>query len=137
MEKIIQVTEKYERNGWPSLPRPDLKPPTGWNLSLVTAQERLRSHQLSPDGQQIAFIKDDGQLSDVYILPAGGGWPARASTDRSPLATPPRPPGRAPLTAGLRGPRWHLEALQAAADRLGPASRFWVVVCGEAAAGPG
>lgn len=86
MEKIIQVTEKYERNGWPSLPRPDLKPPTGWNLSLVTAQERLRSHQLSPDGQQIAFIKDDGQLSDVYILPAGGGWPARVSTDRGLVA---------------------------------------------------
>ena len=85
MEKIIRVTEKYERNGWPALPRPDLKPPRGWNISLVSAQERFRS-QLSPDGQQIAFIKDDGHLSDVYCLPTGGGWPARVSTNRGLVA---------------------------------------------------
>ncbi len=86
MGKIIQVTEKYERNGWPSLPRPDISSPVGWNLSLVTAQERIRSHQLSPDGQRIAFIQDNGYLSDVYTLTASGGWPARVSTERGLVA---------------------------------------------------
>ncbi|MCX6068863.1 MAG: hypothetical protein NT121_24470, partial [Chloroflexi bacterium] len=86
MEKIIPVTEKYERNGWPALPRPDIKPPTGWNLDLITAQERIRSHQLSPDGERITFIKDDGQLSDVFTLPASGGWPGRVSTNRGLVA---------------------------------------------------
>jgi dipeptidyl aminopeptidase/acylaminoacyl peptidase len=82
MSKIIEMTEKYERNGWPSIPRPDVKAPKGWSLELITAQERIRSHQLSPDGKTIAYIKDDGHLSDVYTLPAEGGWPARVSFSR-------------------------------------------------------
>ena len=82
MSKIIEVTEKYERNGWPSIPRPDIKPPAGWDLSLVTAQERIRSHMLSADGKSIAFIKDDGHLSDVFTMTASGSWPARVSTNR-------------------------------------------------------
>ncbi|MEI6288792.1 MAG: S9 family peptidase [Chloroflexota bacterium] len=82
MEKIIQVTEKYERNGWPSLPRPDQKNPPGWDLSLVTAQERIRNHHLSSDGQTIAFIKDNGYLSDIFCLSSNGGWPARVTTNR-------------------------------------------------------
>ena len=86
MEKIIQITEKYERNGWPSLPRPDVKPPPGWNLSLASAQERIRSHQLSPDGHHITFIRDSETYSDIYILPSNGGWPARVSTNRNLVA---------------------------------------------------
>jgi len=85
MDRPIKLTEKYERNGWPSLKRPDLKPPEGWNLSLLTSLERIRSHALSPDGKTIAYIKDGESLSDVYLLPLYGGWPARISTDR-PLA---------------------------------------------------
>src|SRR5215211_7306871 len=85
MEKSIKLAEKYERNGWPSIKRPDLKPPDGWNLSLITSLERIRSHALSPDGQTIAYIKDGESLSDVYLLPLNGSWPARISTDR-PLA---------------------------------------------------
>ncbi len=85
MENPIKLTEKYERNGWPSIRRPDLKPPEGWNLSLITSLERIRSHALSPDGDTIAFIKDGESLSDVYLMPAKGGWPARITTDR-PLA---------------------------------------------------
>lgn len=85
MEKSIKLVEKYERNGWPSLRRPDLKPPEGWNLSLITSLERIRSHALSPDGEMIACIKDGESLSDVYLLPSNGGWPARITTDR-PLA---------------------------------------------------
>ena len=86
MEKQIKLTEKYERNGWPSLPRPDIKPPEGWNLSLITSLERIRSHRLSPDGSAIAYIKDTESLSDVYLLPLNGSWPARVSTDREPVA---------------------------------------------------
>lgn len=85
MDKPIKLTEKYERNGWPSLKRPDLKPPDGWNLSLLTSLERIRSHALSPDGKTIAYIKDGESLSDVYLLPLNGSWPARITTDR-PLA---------------------------------------------------
>jgi dipeptidyl aminopeptidase/acylaminoacyl peptidase len=85
MDNPIKLTEKYERNGWPSLKRPDLKPPDGWNLSLLTSLERIRSQALSPDAKAIAYIKDGESLSDVYVLPLDGGWPARITTDR-PLA---------------------------------------------------
>ncbi len=74
MDKPIKLIEKYERNGWPSLKRPDLNPPEGWNLSLLTSLERIRSHALSPDGKAIAYIKDGESLSDVYLLPVNGSW---------------------------------------------------------------
>lgn len=83
MEKPIKLTEKYERNGWPSIHRPDLKPPPGWNLSLITSLERIRSHALSPDGRMIACIKDGESFSDVFLLPSAGGWLARLTTDRA------------------------------------------------------
>lgn len=88
MDKPIQITEKYERHGWPSLRRPDLKPPAGWNLSLITSLERIRSHRLAPNGEALAFIKDTASLSDVYLLPLKepGTWPQRLSTDREPVA---------------------------------------------------
>lgn len=86
MTKAINIAEKYERNGWPSLARPDLKPPEGWSLSLVTSIERIRNHRLSPDGQTIAYIKDGETLSDIFVLPARGGWPARVTTDRGLVA---------------------------------------------------
>ena len=86
MEKPVKLEEKYVRNGWPSLARPDLKPPEGWSLSLITSLERIRNHRLSPDGKTIAFIKDTESLSDVYLLPSKGGWPSRISTDRELVA---------------------------------------------------
>jgi len=86
MEKPIKLTEKYERNGWPSVARPDLKPPAGWSISLMTSLERIRSHSLSPDGKTIAFIKDGESLSDVYLIPSNGGWPSRISTERGLVA---------------------------------------------------
>lgn len=85
IESLIP-TEKYERNGWPGLLRPDIKPPDSWSLSLITAVSRIRNHSLSPDGTQIAFIWDRDDLSDVYTLPATGGWPARISTQRGLVA---------------------------------------------------
>ena len=86
MHEAIRLEEKYERNGWPSLKRPDLKPPSGWSLSLIAGVDRIRSHQLSPDGARIAFIWDRANLSDVYIMPAAGGWPGRVSTNRKLVA---------------------------------------------------
>jgi dipeptidyl aminopeptidase/acylaminoacyl peptidase len=84
MENPIKLTEKYERNGWPSLKRPDINPPTGWNLSLLTSLERIRTHALSSQAD-IVFIKDGETLSDVFTIPASGGWSQRITTDR-PLA---------------------------------------------------
>ena len=46
MHSEIKLTEKYERNGWPSVQRPDVKPPEGWSLSLITSVNRVRNHQL-------------------------------------------------------------------------------------------
>ncbi len=84
MNPAIELTEKYVRNGWPALPRPDLKPPKGWSRSFLTAVNRVRNHQLSPDGEKIAFIWDRDGYSDVYLMPAQGGWPARLTTGRGP-----------------------------------------------------
>ena len=86
MHPDIKLTEKYERQGWPSLQRPDIKPPEGWSLPLITSVNRVRNHCLSPDGQQLAFIWDRDDLSDIYLMPANGGWPARLSVDRGPTA---------------------------------------------------
>lgn len=83
MNRPVQLTEKYERNGWPSLRRPDLQPPDGWSLSLLTSLERIRSHALSPDGKNLAYIKDGECFSDLYLLPLDGSWPTRITTDRA------------------------------------------------------
>ncbi|MCG3207490.1 MAG: Protein TolB [Anaerolineae bacterium] len=82
MHDAIKLTEKYEHQGWPSLDRPDVKPPDGWSLSLITGVSRVRHHRLSPTGERIAFIWDRDNQSDVYVMPAAGGWPARVSTER-------------------------------------------------------
>ena len=82
MNGEIELTEKYERNGWPSLPRPDVKPPEGWNLSLLAAINRVRNHSLSPDGRKIAFVWDREEFSDIYVMSSAGGWARRLSFDR-------------------------------------------------------
>ena len=80
------IEEKYERQGWPAVKRPDLKPPDGWEMALIPAVNRVRNHQLSPDGEQIAFIWDRDDQSDVYVMGSGGGWPRRISTRRAAAA---------------------------------------------------
>lgn len=79
----IHIDEKYERNGWPSLKRPDVKPPQGWDLSQLVSINRIYNHQLSPDGEKIAFLWNRDGLADVYIMPSSGGWPSRFSTNRA------------------------------------------------------
>ncbi len=82
MENPIKLSVKYERNGWPALKRPDLKPPPGLNLSLLTSLERIRSHSLSSQGD-IAYIKDGESLSDVFMMSSNGVWPSRITTERA------------------------------------------------------
>jgi Tol biopolymer transport system component len=84
MHPEIKLTEKYERNGWPAVQRPDVKPPEGWSLELITSVNRVRNHRLSPDGRQLAFIWDREGLSDVYTMPATGGWAARLTVVSGP-----------------------------------------------------
>ncbi len=86
MKPIVEITEKYERNGWPSLPRPDLEPPKGWDIPLITSVNRVRNHSLSPNGETIAFMWDRDDLSDIYQLPISRGWPERLSAQREPVA---------------------------------------------------
>jgi dipeptidyl aminopeptidase/acylaminoacyl peptidase len=81
---MVELIEKYERNGWPSLARPDVKPPAGWSLSLVTAVNLVHHSALSPDGRFLAFIWQREGLSDVYTAPVAGGWPVRLTVDRGP-----------------------------------------------------
>jgi len=78
----VPVTEKYERNGWPSVERPDLTPPEGWSLPLINSVNRVYQHRLSPDGERIAFIWNREEQADVYVMPAKGGWPSRISFTR-------------------------------------------------------
>ncbi len=107
MDNSVKLTEKYERNGWPSVKRPDLNPPAGLNLSLLTSLERIRSHTLSSQGQ-IACIKDGESLSDVFTMSANGGWLSRITTER-PLApywddeTPEWSPDGNWLAFGIKG----------------------------------
>lgn len=78
----IELTEKYERNGWPSLPRPDIQAPSGWSIPLLTGINRIYNHRLSPDGKNLAYIWNREGFSDVYICPSQGGWPRRITFDR-------------------------------------------------------
>jgi len=81
----IALTEKYERQGWPSLPRPDMQPPPGWSLELITSVPRIYNHSLAPAGDKLAFLWGREGCADVYTLelkPAGRAWPQRISLDR-------------------------------------------------------
>jgi dipeptidyl aminopeptidase/acylaminoacyl peptidase len=76
--------KRQDRHGWPSQPRPDSekRQPEPWTLELLASVDRIRHHTPSPDGQWIAFIWDRDETSDLWLLPAGGGWPIRLTTDR-------------------------------------------------------
>lgn len=79
-----QLAAKYERGGWPAERRPDLQPPGGWSLPLIMSVPRPRSHSPAPDGSRIAFFRDEIENSNLYVLPAPGGWPSALTWDRDP-----------------------------------------------------
>ena len=83
MSNSVVVEEKYERNGWPSVDRPDLKPPDGWSLDLINSLNLIHHHELSPDGERVAFVWERDGRSDLFIMPSAGGWPRRLSHDRA------------------------------------------------------
>lgn len=84
MLRELVTRGKYERGGWPAQARPDLKPPAGWSLPLITSVGRPRSHTPSPDGEQIAFVWDMSEASNIFLASLDGRWPARLTPDRDP-----------------------------------------------------
>ena len=82
MTNKVVVTEKYERHGWPSVDRPDLKPPEGWSLALVNSVNLIHHHELSPDGREVVFGWERDGRSDIFVQPLAGGWPRRITADR-------------------------------------------------------
>lgn len=83
MSHHVTVAEKYERNGWPSVDRPDLKPPDGWSLELINSINLVHHHELSPDGEHVAFVWERDGRSDIFTMPSTGGWPRRLTHDRA------------------------------------------------------
>jgi dipeptidyl aminopeptidase/acylaminoacyl peptidase len=81
-----QLSEKYERQGWPAEARPDLRPPSGWSHGLLLSVDRPRNHSLSPDGKRLAYFWDRADASDLYLVATSGGWPRRLTFDRGPTA---------------------------------------------------
>lgn len=83
MSNKVSIPEKYERNGWPSVDRPDLRPPDGWSLDLINSLNLIHHHELSPDGERAAFVWERDGRSDIFTMPTAGGWPVRLSPDRA------------------------------------------------------
>lgn len=77
MTEPIPLTEKYERNGWPAIVRPDLQPPLNWSLELVASLNLIHHHSLSPDGSEVAFVWQRDGRSDIWVQSLTGGWPRR------------------------------------------------------------
>ena len=84
MLRELELKAKYERGGWPAQPRPDIKPPEGWSVPLITSVGKPRSHSLSPRAHRVAFIWDFADASDIYVMSLEGRWPARMTSDRLP-----------------------------------------------------
>lgn len=82
MSNRVVVAEKYERNGWPSVDRPDLKPPAGWSLELINSLNLIHHHALSPDGESVAFVWERDGRSDIFVMPVAGDWPRRLTPNR-------------------------------------------------------
>ncbi len=82
MQNKINLTEKFEYNGWPSMPRPDSKPPGGWSRKLLCNQERVFNPSVSPDGKWVAFIWHRDATCEVFVMPAEGGFPRQVSFGR-------------------------------------------------------
>jgi dipeptidyl aminopeptidase/acylaminoacyl peptidase len=77
------IKEKYLRNRWPTLPRPDRNPPKGWSLVTISYAQTVHHHHLSPDGKKAAFVWQNENNSEIYTLALdGGNWPERITFGR-------------------------------------------------------
>ena len=73
-----------------------------FSISLLSV-DNLETHKLtgpplnhqdwgpafSPDGKQVAFIRTNSDLGDVFIVPANGGEPRRLTFDHASIPSPP------------------------------------------------
>ncbi|MGZ5383871.1 MAG: LpqB family beta-propeller domain-containing protein [Acidimicrobiia bacterium] len=73
---------KDEHGGVPSQARPDLDPPPYWRLEMVTAAERPRHLDVSPDGTSVLLVLDRDS-SDLWLISANGGPATRLTVDRA------------------------------------------------------
>jgi len=69
-----------------SQPRPDVVPPPHWRLEAVASIGRPHDLAMSPDGTEVVFILDDGDLSDVWAMGVDGSDLRRLTTGRGPNA---------------------------------------------------
>jgi Tol biopolymer transport system component/DNA-binding winged helix-turn-helix (wHTH) protein len=64
------------------------------NLETHKLTEPPVNHQdwgpaFSPDGKQVAFIRTNSDLGDIFIVPANGGEPRRLTFDHASIPSPP------------------------------------------------
>jgi len=58
-------------------------------LSEPPADSQDWGPAFSPDGKQLAFIRMNNDLGDIYLMPASGGEPRRLTFDHARFPTPP------------------------------------------------
>jgi Tol biopolymer transport system component/DNA-binding winged helix-turn-helix (wHTH) protein len=58
-------------------------------LSEPPAEDQDWGPAFSPDGKQLAFIRMNSDLGDIFIMPANGGAPRRLTFDHASMPTPP------------------------------------------------
>ena len=64
------------------------------NLETHKLTEPPAAHQdwgpaFSPDGKQLAFVRMNSDLGDIFIMPTGGGEPRRLTLDHASIPSPP------------------------------------------------
>jgi eukaryotic-like serine/threonine-protein kinase len=64
------------------------------NLETRKLTEPPKEHQdwgptFSPDGKQLAFVRTNSDLGDIFIMPANGGEPRRLTFDHASISSPP------------------------------------------------
>jgi len=58
-------------------------------LSEPPAEDQDSGPAFSPDGKQLAFIRMNSDLGDIFVMPANGGEPRRLTFDHASIPSPP------------------------------------------------